>query len=201
MMKVLALSPHMDDAEYGAGGFIAKLVADGHKVRVVAFSYGHTLKGAYDTEYYAAMGALGVQRDDCFFWGGEARILHEHRQEILNYLTRPTEWVPDLVLCPSRSEYHQDHEVIYKEAVRAFRKCSILGYHIPWSSRGFRALFYVPLSVVEVNRKIDALKCYRSQWIKRHYMTEKGVEAILTMRGDQIGVPWAEAFEVIRWIF
>lgn len=87
------------------------------------------------------------------------------------------------------------------EAIRAFRTRSILGYIIPWSAGYFDQRFFVELSVVEVNRKMDALKCYESQWLKRHYMTEKGVEAILTVNGDRIGVPWAEAFEVIRWIY
>jgi N-acetylglucosamine malate deacetylase 1 len=37
-MRILALSPHTDDVEFGCGGTIAKLVAQGDEVHIVAFS-------------------------------------------------------------------------------------------------------------------------------------------------------------------
>ena len=36
--KVLVLAPHTDDAEFGCGGTIAKLVSEGSEVHIAAFS-------------------------------------------------------------------------------------------------------------------------------------------------------------------
>ena len=37
-MRVLALSPHADDAEMGAGGYLRKLIELGVKAHIAAFS-------------------------------------------------------------------------------------------------------------------------------------------------------------------
>ena len=45
-MNILALSPHTDDAELGAGGTLARFAEEGHTVTVVAFSTGNRQTGA-----------------------------------------------------------------------------------------------------------------------------------------------------------
>ena len=36
----------------------------------------------------------------------------------------------DLILTPNSNDFHQDHEVIYRESLRAFKSSNILGYEL-----------------------------------------------------------------------
>ena len=45
-----------------------------------------------------------------------------------------------------KARCHQDHETITKEAIRAFKKTSILGYELPWNHFNFSADLYINLT-------------------------------------------------------
>jgi hypothetical protein len=51
-----------------------------------------------------------------------------------------------------------------------------------------------------VVKKIKALKEYKSQ-SDRGYMEEKNLRSLITTRGAQLDLPYAEAFELIRLIY
>ncbi len=189
--RVLALSPHTDDVELGAGGTVARLVEQGADVSIIAFSTGN----ANGSEAKQAAEALGAAWLDVRDW--PARRFLDWRQEILESLVEVREsHSPDLVLCPSSFDFHQDHEVIRAEALRAFRTCTILGYELPWSCRQFDAQCLVRLEHSHYAAKEQALSSYESQWTKDYF----GIVACLArVRGIQGGFEYAEAFEVIRW--
>ena len=94
--------------------------------------------------------------------------------------------VPDLVLVPSEKDIHQDHGVIHQEAIRAFKKCTILGYELPWNHADFEARMFFKLSSNDVKRKILALNCYKSQ-AHRDYMKEEFTRSLAIVRGLQAG--------------
>ena len=52
---VLVLTPHPDDAEVFAGGTIAKMVAEGHRVVIVIASSGNKGSFEYDADTLAAI--------------------------------------------------------------------------------------------------------------------------------------------------
>jgi LmbE family N-acetylglucosaminyl deacetylase len=133
----------------------------------------------------------------------ETRKFDRQRQHILDWMCAEGEsFKPDLVLCSAYGDCHQDHIIVRDEAVRAYRRSSILGYELPWSNpAGFFPRFYVPLEQEHLNIKLKALAKYKSQWGKRHYMETEIVQATTLMRGQQIDHRYAEAFEVMRWIW
>ena len=200
-MRVLALSPHTDDVELGAGGYIAGLVETNNLVCVKAFSTGNPETGANRDEFLASMWALGVSEYE--LCAERTRYFPERRQAILNSLVVwRDEWKPDLVLCPASTNHHQDHQVVTNETLRAFgRHCSILGYELPYSDSNFRPDLYVGLTKRMLSAKLAAVKCYSSQ-CHRSYMLPTSVISLGSMRGIQSGPDWdfAEAFEVLRWI-
>ena len=105
---------------------------------------------------------------------------------------------PDLVLVPSSNDIHQDHHTIYKEALRAFKKISsIWGYEHPWNNLTFTTDIFVRLEEEHVEKKIEAMKQYKSQEF-RPYFDEKYIKALAYMRGTQVDYPFAETFELIR---
>lgn len=128
------------------------------------------------------------------------RIFDRHRQEILQELIEMRERVnPDIVLIPSTSDTHQDHQVVTQEAFRAFKTCSILGYEAPWNNVQFKTDMFVALDERHIQKKIKAIQCYFTQ-CRKHYFSPEYIRSLATVRGVQIAKPYAESFEVIRWI-
>jgi len=218
-MRVLALSPHTDDIELGAGGYISKLVSRGNTVTVMAFSRSKSesdpanlcfnpmaeLSGSAaqcpQSEWEQSMKILGVA--DCQFLNLNPSRLADSRQEILEHLIlwRTRYGLPDLVLCPAQGDCHQDHETITNETIRAFKMTSILGYALTWNAIGWSqgVNFYIPLTEEQLKRKESALVCYGSQRHRKFFAPDVA-RVIARFRGEQCGHKFAEGYQVIRWI-
>lgn len=204
LRTVLVLAPHTDDGEFGLGGTIAKLTQAGSRVVYVAFSAAeqsvlpHLPRDILRKEVKEATASLGIQ--DCIVLDFEVRKFLEHRQRLLDsMITLQQEYKPDAVFLPSTDDRHQDHQAVSNEGFRAFKRTSILGYELPWNNLQFRTSAFVKLTAGEMDRKIASLSLYRSQE-HRPYADPDIIRGIARTRGVQVGVPYAEAFEVIRWV-
>lgn len=193
----LVLSPHTDDGELGCGGTMAHLAREGRcRVHYAAFSRG----SAIDREVLTAVRYLGVRQSDVVLFDYPTRYFHERRQDILQDLIGLRDRLrPDLVFCPTSDDHHQDHQVITQEAVRAFKAVTLLGYELPWNQTVVQGRCFWPLEKQDVQDKARALACYASQ-AKRVYMRPEFIWGLAVVRGVQIGVEFAEAFEVLRWV-
>lgn len=205
MTRVLALSPHTDDAEFGAGATLASFVREGHEAHVVAFSSCERsmpagfAEDALRKEFALASATLGVTSSRVL--GFDVRTMPEHRQRVLEtMLELRSEFVPDLVLVPSRADVHQDHATIAAEAMRAFRGVSLLGYILPWNCPRVDVSAWRRVYAADVHRKMAALSCYESQR-SRSYARAEVVRGHLVTGGVQAGCEYAEPYEVLRWVF
>jgi len=205
--RVLILAPHTDDGELGCGGTIARFVEDGKEVYYAAFSVAEKSvpegfpKNILEIEVRKAMKVLGVSESDLLIYKYEVRTFSYHRQEILeDIISLRKELQPDLVFIPSPNDLHQDHKVMAEEGIRAFKKSTILGYEMPWNNISFNTISFIPLEERHIKKKIDALRCYETQRY-RSYLSEDFIRSLARTRGTQIEVEYAEAFEVIRWVF
>ncbi len=204
--NVLVLAPHTDDGELAAGGTISMLLENNANVFYVAFSTaresvreglpGDILK----KEVKNATRALGIKQENLLILDYQVRKLNYYRQEILEELIKLRSGVHfDLVLMPSLNDIHQDHLTISQEGLRAFKTTSILGYELIWNNLTFNTTCFIRLEERHILKKIDALKEYHSQK-ERDYFSPEFIKSLARTRGVQIGAPYAEAFEVIRWI-
>jgi LmbE family N-acetylglucosaminyl deacetylase len=205
--SVLVLAPHTDDGELGCGGTIAKLAAKGATVHYVAFSIcEESVPEPYPKDILAqevrkATRLLGIEEENLHVQRYPVRRLGEHRQAILEYMvTKKTELRPDIVFVPASDDLHQDHQIIYAEGLRAFKRTTLLGYQLPWNSTSFVGRAFFALEEGHIARKIAALNQYESQ-SDRAYMQADAVQALAKLRGLQAGCGLAESFEVIRWIW
>lgn len=203
---VYVLAPHTDDGELGAGGTISKLIENGANVYYFAFSTAEASvpdgfpKDILKTEVINATAKLGIPSQNVVIYNYEVRKLNYVRQEILEDLIKHRrELKPDLVLMPSIKDIHQDHSTIAQEGLRAFKNTTILGYELIWNNLTFDTTSFVKLDVKHIQSKCDALKEYKSQGL-RDYMGEEFVFSLAKTRGVQIGVDYAESFEVVRWV-
>ena len=80
--KVLALRPHTDDVELGAGGTIAKLVEKGSQVNMFVFSWWDSKQNIETVK--KASKILGIT--DIKIFDFERRRFPQQRQEILQIL-------------------------------------------------------------------------------------------------------------------
>jgi N-acetylglucosamine malate deacetylase 1 len=204
--KILVLAPHTDDGELGCGGLISKYIAQGAEVYYVAFSTAdesvpeHFPSNQLEIEVKEATQLLGIKREHLFVYKFSVRKLNYVRQEILEALIILRDQIkPDLVLLPSRKDIHQDHKTVTDEGIRAFKNVSILGYELIWNNLGFDTDYFCVLEEHDLKKKIDALKAYQTQTGK-NYMAPDFIYSLAKVRGTQINVEYAEAFEVIRMI-
>jgi len=130
----------------------------------------------------------------------KTRIFFESRQSILQYLVDYNRKnPPEVVLCPSSSSLHQDHKVIFEEAMRAFKRSStILGYELPYD-HNFNNDVNIRLEEQHIEAKISALNKYQSQ-SHRFYMRPELIRGHAMMRGAETDNAYAESFEALKII-
>jgi N-acetylglucosamine malate deacetylase 1 len=208
-MRTLFISPHTDDVELGAGGTLTKLMEEGNEVQWVVFS---TAEGSLpedaprDTlrnEFLDVARSIGLKEKNLKIFDFQVRYLSQHRQEILEEMVNMRkDYSPDLIIGPSLNDNHQDHEVVAKETLRAFKdNASIICYELPWNHIQFDTQMFVKIGWGHLNKKIQLLKKYASQIdLGRPYFSEEYIRGWARMRGVQVKAEYAEAFEVVRWI-
>ncbi len=204
--RALVLAPHTDDAEFGCGGTIAKMVEEGVDVYIAAFS---ACEKSVPKKYHSkiliqelknATRLLGIPESNLFLFDFEVRIFNERRQDILQaIIDLRTRIDPEIVFMPSLDDIHQDHLIIAQEGLRAFKFCTILAYEMPWNNLIFATTSFVILEERFIQKKIDALKEYVSQ-AHRPYSNEEFIRSLARTRGVQINANYAETFNVLRWI-
>ncbi len=204
--RVLILAPHTDDGELGWGGSIVKFIEEGKDVYYVAFSTAEESvppdfpENILELEVKKATNILGIKESNLIIYKYQVRKLNYIRQEILEELVKiKKDIAPDLVIIPSANDLHQDHQTVAIEGIRAFKQISILGYELPWNNVTFTTQAFIRLEERHILRKIEALKAYKSQ-AHRKYLTHEFIMSLARTRGVQIGVKYAETFEVIRWV-
>jgi N-acetylglucosamine malate deacetylase 1 len=203
--KILILAPHPDDAEFGLGGTISKLLKANKEIHLVVFSNCEKStpkgfeKGTIVKELFEACEFLGISNDQIYLYDFEVRDFPKHRQEILEELILlRNKLQPDLVFLPCSTDIHQDHKTIHEEGLRAFKFSCLLGYELPWNNFGFTSFAFVKLDEEHINNKIGALKKYRTQAM-RSYNNSEFILSLAKLRGGQIQSKYAESFELLRY--
>ena len=206
LRRILILAPHTDDGEFGCGGAIAKYVEEKSEVFYATFSLCEDSvppeypRNILETEVREATAVLGIPEANLIIFRYQVRRLPEVRQEVLENLIRlKLDINPDLVLLPSKFDLHQDHNQVAMEGLRAFKDRCMLGYEIPWNNLTFQTSAFVLLEKRHIEKKIEALTCYRSQ-SGRIYADPEYIRSLARTRGVEINAPYAECFELMRWV-
>ncbi|MAG24578.1 LmbE family protein [Candidatus Pacearchaeota archaeon] len=201
--KILCISPHPDDIEFGCGGTVHKLIQKGCDITFFAMSncensLVHNTNKDLMKELNASCAVLGVEKIKTFDFS--VRNLWRNQTEICNLFYNTNNTLnPDIVFCPASSDIHQDHKIIYECASRIFKMKTLLGYELPWNCFKFKPDLYVVLDEENVQKKTESISKYKTQKSKI-YSSPEYTQGTLKFRGHQIGEEYAEAFEVIRMV-
>jgi LmbE family N-acetylglucosaminyl deacetylase len=203
---IVVLAPHTDDGEIGCGGLISSCIEKGLTLYYVAFSSAQISlppgapKDILIKEVNKATAVLGIPKENLILFEFPTRSFPAYRQEILEKMIQIRNSIkPQLIFAPSLNDVHQDHTTVAHEALRCFKKQSILCYEEPWNNISFSTHCFITLEKHHIQKKIDALKCYKSQ-MRRAYLNEDAIWSLAITRGTQLEGGYAEAFEVVRWM-
>jgi len=206
--RVLILSPHTDDAELGCGATISKFVAAGLEIFWICFSTAEDSlpdgfpEDALEKEFKEVLKFLQIAPNKSSILKYDVRKLSEVRQDILEILVKTRDsFKPDVVIGPSLNDFHQDHQVVANEMIRAFKtSASIISYELPWNHVDFKTQLFSKIDKVHLDKKVQMLGFYKTQLVaKRLYFNEDFITGLARVRGTQVNNEFAEAFEVIRW--
>lgn len=207
-MNILAVGAHFDDIELGCGGAIAKHIGQGD--RVIGFvatnsQYGNRFGSVLRSSDVAshegkkASDIIGYQLIEgnvptfCLEYGEAVnaaliRIIEENKINLIY-----THWNCDV---------HHDHHNLALSTLHASRHVSkVLMYCSNWyiSEKTFQENFFVDISETwEIKKQaISAFKSENervgSKWIE--YFEREALN-----NGLKIGVQYAEAFQVVKWL-
>ncbi len=204
---VLVLAPHADDGELGCGGTMCRLIQEEANVFYMCFSMCEESipegfpKDALEKEVKQATNKIGIKSNRLILNHYPVRNLYNYRQEILEKLIdfKQSE-NPQIIFMPSSFSIHQDHKLIYEEGIRAFKHSTCFGYDLPWDTIKFATTSFFILDEKNIENKCDALALYKTQK-HRDYCNADFIRSLARIRGSQISVKYAEAFEIIRTVF
>lgn len=196
--RIFVASAHADDAEIGAGGTIARLVAERPDAEVTwlvlaAADPLRVVEARASAERLLA-GIAGSTVEVSALRDGYLPYLGVAAKEAL---AAHEDFDPDLVLGPRQDDAHQDHRHLAELIPQVFRRATVLEYEIPKLDGDLgRANVYVPLTSAEAHAKVGhILEVFRTQH-GRSWLTEDTLRAILRLRGVECRAPdgLAEAF-------
>jgi LmbE family N-acetylglucosaminyl deacetylase len=196
---ILAVGAHPDDIELGCGGTIGTAIKLGKKVIAVFLSKGEQSGNpeVRPKESIEALRILGV--NEVFFGDFPDSEIPCSRQAIDFLEAFYVANKPDTILTHTTNDIHQDHRQVGWLSMAAFRNAQrILAYETPRVTPAFSPTYFVDITNC-VNDKWMALKCHFSQKSKR-YITYESMVNLASFRGSQVGIPAAEAFEVVRYV-
>lgn len=208
--RLLAVAAHFDDVELACGGTVARAVQHGYRVKILVLS---------DSVDVSLEGAVRRDPAQARREGEHAcALLGVHEVEVLDYPNRDVPggsttisaierriktFDPSLIITHWPFDTHQDHRTVALatlSAARYYRSIMMFEPMMP-SGRswvGFRPQVYVDITD-HLPRKLNALRAYASQYEKYGPDWVEAVEARSRLRGFEIGVKHAEAFEVLRF--
>ncbi len=229
-LDILVFGAHPDDAELGAGGTIAKEVANGKKVGIIDLTRGELgTRGTAeirDVEAEAAAKVLGVAiRENMEFADGFFVNDKLHQLAIVRKIRH---YRPDIVLCNAIEDRHIDHA---RGSDLVSHACFLSGllkidtklegddqWQDPWRPKqvyhyiqwkNLKPDFVLDISD-HIDRKMEAIKAYASQFYDPKSkepstpISSKNFTESVVYRardlGRMVGVEYAEGFTVERFI-
>lgn len=221
MSKVIIISAHPDDETLGAGGTILKHKENGEEVHWLivtnvfeseGFSKERVLSRKQEIEEVSKLYSFNkVYNLDYPTMKLNDTILFELVNKISHIFQ---ELEPEIIYVMNRSDAHSDHRIVF-DAVMSCTKSfrypyvkKVLMYECLSETefapilpeRVFQPNYFVNISDF-LDKKIEIMKIFDSELGEHPFPRSiKNIEALATYRGATIGVNYAEAFQLIKFI-
>ena len=200
--RILFLGAHPDDFETGVGGLFAKLLGKMEYFHLV-FSDCTDQPGNERSvqEFHDAMKTLGLDKERFRLLDIPNTKYPEHAADIRKAMEDCRDsFNPEIIVTHHIKNLHQDHICVTEQALRVFKTQSILMYEDLKSTPHFRPNLVVALTKEQLERKIKALECYKSQF-RRYYHDMEYVKAMARVRGKRINAEFGEGFNIYQYAY
>lgn len=199
---ILVLGAHSDDIEIGCFGTLHRLSKLGCNIHLCILS-GHEKRKSEFLKSCDEMKDIGVNIASIHCLGYQDSCLNEDRVAIkrdIKAIYDETEI--SLIFTHSRNDLHQDHRLVSKITLEVFRDCSILGYEIPkYDGNPFHPQLYVKLDEKQAQLKLKHLVNNFASQKGKYWYNQQTFEATLVLRGVEAKSKYAEAFEIVKWLY
>lgn len=220
-MNVIVISAHPDDETFGCGGTLLK-----HRTKGDRLAWLITTKMAHDQNFSAErieqrkQEILAVSQSfgfsEVFELGYSTMTLSD--ETLITMIPDISKvfkhFAPEVVYVLNRSDAHSDHLITFKATMactKSFRYPSIkrvLMYEClsetefapALPENAFTPNYYVDISDY-ITSKLNIMDIYASELGNHPFpRSKRNVEALATYRGASVGVAYAEAFQVLKFI-
>lgn len=224
--RFLIIAAHPDDEILGCGGTLALAQDVGIPCRIVFLADGVTAR--YKPEEFLgekaqaeiayrkkcaikAMQVVGISSDDIFFSSNWCCRLD---QEPLIDLTKSIErhiqdFKPTRLFTHAEHDPNIDHQISFKAVLPAIRPLrsasvrSIYAFEVLSSTEWNPVHPFQPSSFFDISqvmdKKIESIRCYDEEMLPPpHPRSVQAIKSLAVYRGAQVGVHFAEGFQLIR---
>ncbi|HWK30395.1 MAG TPA: PIG-L family deacetylase [Solirubrobacter sp.] len=223
--SAVVLAPHADDEAMGCSGLMAKLAQAGARIHVVYLAVDGFHHYGIDGETTYAQRIDEIEDVLALFGGNTTYEIVYGDQDLIEQLdTRPRrelvdrfertliEHRPELLLLPALPDYDQDHQAVFYAAHAAARPIAqqfgnhltpnVLAYEmtkLQWAAEPLPRFAAFTDITDHIETKLEAVRRYKTMLRPSpHIRSLESVKALATIRGAEIGVTYAEAFQVLR---
>jgi LmbE family N-acetylglucosaminyl deacetylase len=222
--SILVVAAHPDDEILGCGGTMTRLAREGHEVRIAILGEGISSRYARreeaDERQLAHLHAQAQLAADAV--GAEELVLcklPDNRMDAVPLLDvvkiveeLVTRFRPQVIYTHHPGDLNVDHGIVHRAVLTATRPVAgqcvseIYAFEVPssteWAFQRLEPLFRpsVFVDIAEtLETKVRALACYDTEIRESpHPRSAEALRAIATRWGSVVGLPAAEAFELIR---
>ena len=201
MERILFLSAHPDDFEAGAGGLFVNAKGSGKECFNLVFSECSEQKGneGIVQEFHESMKLLGIEKGKFELMNFQNTKLPENAAGIREAMEKVRDgFKPDTILVHDIDNLHQDHRCVAEQAVRVFKTQSVLFFQDMKSTPHFSPNVFSELTKEQLEKKIKALECYKTQF-RRYYHDMEFVRALARVHGKRMNAEFAEAFRAYQY--
>ena len=221
MANIIVIAAHPDDETLGVGGTLLKHKANGDMIYWLIITNISTLHGF--TEERVKSRQIEIEKvnklynfDNFFMLNYPTMTLTG--DSLISLVPKISEIFtkvkPEIVYTMNRSDAHSDHRIIF-DAVAACTKSfrhpylkRLLMYECISETEFAPSLperFFQPNYFVDISEyllsKLDIMKVYESEiGIHPFPRSLKNIESLATFRGASVGVEYAEAFQLVKFI-
>lgn len=221
MKNVIVISAHPDDEIIGAGGTLLKHSANGDNIYWListnvfehqGFSQERVESRQLEIEKVAnELGVKEIFKLDYPTMTLSSSTLLKMVPEISAIFSKIK---PEIIYCLNRSDAHSDHRITF-DAVMACTKSfrypfikQVLMYECisetefapVLAEKAFLPNYFVDISSF-FDKKIEIMKIYESELAEHPFPRSiRNLNALATFRGASVGVEYAEAFQLIKYI-
>jgi len=215
--NILVLAAHPDDETLGCGATIARLAQEGAYIKLLTFTDGVSSRppekipfSNRNQKLYDVCKKLGI-KDYMYASYPDNRLDIISLLDKARYVENNVDFIPDIIFTHHPSCLNIDHKHVYEATLVAFRpqlghKQKILSYSIPSSTdynpqNSFRGNFYYDVSST-YKIKLECLKENYDEEMRSspHSRSYENIENLMKVWGSEVGLEYAEKFELIREI-